>query len=385
MALRSIYDQRDMQRQLTIVHTEASVSFGGQGLRILNEALWMQQQGHRLIILAPAESGLFIKASQAGLETHAVRFAKSSQWRDIFQVAQYLRACRPDIVNTHSSIDTWVSAMAGKWRRVPAVIRTRHLSTPVSAHLLNRWLYNDLCDAITTTGDCISEALQANLRVPPHKITTIATGIQPPETLPARDCARQAVIRQLALPESTRFVGCLAVLRDWKGHDILIEAFRQIQDEIPDHHLLIIGEGGYRAKIEHLIAAHGLAQRVHLLGHRDDIWWVLRALDAKILVSTDSEGISQALLQAQFAECPVIGSDCGGIPEIIDHEHTGLLVPKGEATPLGQALRRLLGDPVLAARLARVAHNHVHAHHTLDIMGYHTLNLYRTLLQASHS
>ncbi len=374
-----------MQRQLTIVHTEASVSFGGQGLRILNEALWMRQQGHRLIILAPEESGLFVKAAQAGLETHAVRFAKSSQLRDIFEVAHYLRTCRPDIVNTHSSIDTWVSSIAGRWRRVPAIIRTRHLSTPVAAHMLNRWLYNRLCDTIFTTGDCITEALKTKLQVPPHKITTIATGIQPPDALPDHDCARQAMVRELALPKSTRFVGCLAVLRDWKGHDLLIEAFQQIRENVPDHHLLIIGEGGYRATIEQLIAAHRLAKRVHLLGHRDDIWWVLRALDAKVLASTHSEGISQALMQAQFAECPVIGSDCGGIPEIIDHEHTGLLVPRGKAAPLGQALLRLLCDPSFASHLTHAAHRYAHAHHTLDIMGDKTLSQYQALLQASHN
>ena len=369
-----------MPRQLTIIHTEASVSFGGQGLRILNEALWMQQQGHRLIILAPEESGLFAKAHQAGLETHAIRFAKASQWRDVFNVARYLRTCRPDIVNTHSSIDTWVIAVAANWCRVPAIIRTRHLSTPVSAHMLNRWLYNYLCDAIFTTGECITEALKTNLRIRDDKITTIATGIRPPELLPDRDRARQAIVHQLALPPQTRFVGCLAVLREWKGHAILIEAFRQIRDDIPDHHLLIIGEGGFRSAIEHLIAKHGLAPRVHLLGHRDDIWWVLRALDTKILVSTHSEGISQALLQAQFAECPVIGSDCGGIPEIIAHEQTGLLVPKGEVAPLGYALRRLLGDPALATHLARAAHHRAHAHHTLDMMGYNILRRYQALL-----
>jgi hypothetical protein len=197
-----------MQRHLTIVHTEASISFGGQGIRILNEAIWMQRQGHRLIILAPQESGLFAKARQAGLATHAIRFAKSSQWRDVFNVAQYLRTCCPDIVNTHSSIDTWVSTIAARWCHVPLIIRTRHLSTPVSAHLLNRWLYNDLCDAIFTTGDCITEALKVNLQIHPHKITTIATGICPPASLPDRDRARQAILHQLTLPPQTRFVGC---------------------------------------------------------------------------------------------------------------------------------------------------------------------------------
>jgi glycosyltransferase involved in cell wall biosynthesis len=107
----------------------------------------------------------------------------------------------------------------------------------------------------------------------------------------------------------------------------------------------------------------------------------LRALDINILASTSTEGTPQALLQAQFAGCPVLGSISGGIVDIITHEKTGLLVPKGEAEPLGKALLRLLEDRDYATLLACNARRHVETHHTLDVMGHKILAVYRELLQ----
>jgi glycosyltransferase involved in cell wall biosynthesis len=106
----------------------------------------------------------------------------------------------------------------------------------------------------------------------------------------------------------------------------------------------------------------------------------LRALDVNVLASTSREGMPQALLQAQFAGCPVVGSNCGGIAEVITHEKTGLLVPRGEAGPLAEALLRLLADPDYASRLACQARQHVQVHHTMDVMGHKILAAYRELL-----
>ena len=371
-----------MTTTLTIAHTEASVSLGGQGIRILNEALWMRDQGHRLIIIAPGHSRITQEAQRVDLETYHIPFTKKTQINDFFRLARYLRQLAPDVLNTHSSIDSWVGCLAGRARRIPAVIRTRHLSAPVRSHVLNRWLYRDLCDHVFTTAVCASAGLIEGLGLSPQHVSTASTGIEPPHVLPARDEARRALTEELGLPSETRFIGCLAVLRSWKGHMILLEAFRQIRSQAPAHHLLIIGEGSQRRLLEGFIEASGLQGRAHLLGNRTDVWPVLRALDIKALVSTSSEGISQALLQAQFAECPVIGSDCGGIPEIVRHEETGLLTPRGEAAPLGQAMLRLIQDPAFAARLAHSARQYVRQHHTIDMMGNKILATYHELLQA---
>jgi glycosyltransferase involved in cell wall biosynthesis len=366
---------------LTIVHTEASRSWGGQGIRILHESLWMREHGHRLIIVAPAASGLLQEAQRVGLETYAMPFTKRTQARDLVQLARYVRRLRPDVLNTHSSVDTWVGCLAGNLCRVPAIIRTRHFGVPVRPHLLNRWLYTSLCHQVFTTSDGIARALIADLGLPARKVAAIPTGIKPPEVLPCREAARSAFIQEFGLPLATRFIGCLAVLRQGKGHAVLIEAFRAIQDAIPHHHLLIIGEGSARPRLEALIQACGLQQRVHLTGYRSDPWFVLRALDVHVLTSTSHEGTPQAILQAQFAACPVIGSDSMGITEVITHEHTGLLVPRGEAAPLSKALLRVLAYPEYAARLARQAKQYVQTHHTLDLMGTKILHVYQRLLQ----
>jgi glycosyltransferase involved in cell wall biosynthesis len=373
-------DDKDMDKPLIIVHTEASVSLGGQGLRILTEALWMRDRGHRLVIIAPGHSRLLEEARRVGLEPYPILFSKRTQGGDFYKLVRCLRRIGPDILNTHSSIDTWVGCLAGRLCGVSAIIRTRHIGAPVRSHLANRWLYGALCDHVFTTANNISSSLITGLGLAAHKVSTISTGVQPPAALPTRDEARLAFSREFDLPPDTRFIGCLAVLRQGKGHAILLDAFRQIRAQIPRYHLLIIGGGAYQHTLDAFIAAWGLQQRVHLTGHRPDPWLALRALDVNVLASTSQEGMPQALLQAQFAGCPVVGSNCGGIAEVITHEKTGLLVPRGEAGPLGEALLRLLTDQDYATRLACNARQHVQVHHTMDVMGHKILAVYRELL-----
>jgi glycosyltransferase involved in cell wall biosynthesis len=245
---------------------------------------------------------------------------------------------------------------------------------------LNRWLYRSLCHHIFTTGDGISQALITGLGLTQQRVSTISTGIHPPAVLSTPEDARLSFVKQYNLPPLSRFIGCLAVLRQGKGHAILLEAFYRISNDIPNYHLLIIGDGQHRHTLEGLIAQWNLQHRVHFTGHLADPWCALRALDVNVLASTSTEGIPQALLQAQFAGCPVIGSQSGGIMEVITHGTTGLLVPRGDAEALAAALLRLLTDRQYAACLAHHASRYVSQHHTLDIMGHKILAVYDALL-----
>jgi glycosyltransferase involved in cell wall biosynthesis len=342
----------------------------------------MRDHGHRVVIIAPTHSRLMAEAQRVGMATYSLRFAKNTQAQDFFTLIRHLRHLHPDVLNTHSSVDTWVGCLAGRVCHVPAIIRTRHVSIPVRPHILNRWLYKSLCDHVFTTAGSVSTTLRTNLGLAAAKVSTIPTGIKPPAVLPCREAARLAFAREFNLPPSTRFIGSLAILRAKKGHTVLLEAFRTIQAEIP-HHLLIIGDGGQRRALEEYIRTWGLQHRVHLTGYRADPWRALRALDVKVLASTGTDGIPQAILQAQFADCPIIGSRCGGIPEVITHGETGLLVPQGEAAPLAVALLRLLTDPPYAARLAANAKQYVSQHHTPEMMGQQILTVYQSLLGGS--
>ena len=372
-----------METCLTIVHTDEAGTPGGLSLRILSEASWMQRLGHRLVIVAPEESMLMREARQASFETYALRFAKKTQAVDLVILTRYLRRLAPDILNTHGSVDSWVGCLAGRLSRVRGIIRTRHSSTPVRTHSLNRWLYRSLCDHVITTSDMTTSTLRRTLDLPVDHVSTVSTGIEPPVTLPTHHVARQALIDELGLPPCARFVGCIGRLGrdDRKGQRLLIDAFDHIQTRYPHYHLLLVGDGEMRLPLEQQIEALKLQSRVHLLGHRTDPWSVLRALDVKVLVSTWGEGIAQALLQAQLVGCAVIGSDVGGIPEIVRHEETGLIVPGGEVEPLSHALVRLFDNASLRERLSQQASQNVHRYHNLDRMGAKLLAIYQQLLE----
>ena len=372
---------------LTVVHTDEAGTPGGLSLRILSEASWMQGLGHRLVIVSPEGSMLLQEARQLGFETFALRFAKKTQLADMFLLTHYLRRLGPDILNTHGSVDSWVGCLAGRLSRTRGVIRTRHSSTPVGTHGLNRWLYRSLCDHVLTTSEATTQTLRRTLNLPADHVSTVSTGIQTPSMLPTIQVARQALINELRLPSCSRFIGCLGRLGrdDRKGQRILIDAFDCIQAQYPHYHILLVGDGEIRFALKQQIEALQLQKRVHLLGHRTDPWFVLRALDIKVLVSQWGEGISQALLQAQSIGCAVIGSDVGGIPEIVRHEETGLIVPRGEVGPLSHAMSRLLDNAELRKRLCRQASRNVQLHHTLDIMGAKLLTIYQRILGSQES
>lgn len=364
---------------LTILHTEASEAWGGQEIRILNEAIWMREQGHRIILVTPGKGQLYKNAQDAGFEVEALALAKKTQLGDFFAMRKLLRRYQPQIVATHSSVDSWVGLLAARSCGI-ATVRFRHVSTGVSSHFPNRIQYGKMADAVVTTGNCIGQPLIEELGVPAERVHTIATGVRVPSDLPEREEARKELALVLGLPQTARFMGQVSVLRSWKGHAFLIEAFRMIAAEFPEYHLVLVGDGPIRGTVEALVAYSGLASRIHLTGHQSNPWPSFRAFDVAVLASTKNEGIPQSGIQAMFAGTPFVGTKIGGIPEIIDDGKTGLLVPGSDAAALADALRRFLQDPNFAKTCAEQARQKALTDLTLDAMGQKMVALYTSLL-----
>jgi glycosyltransferase involved in cell wall biosynthesis len=140
-----------------------------------------------------------------------------------------------------------------------------------------------------------------------------------------------------------------------KGFDLLIEAFAQAARDQPRWSLSILGEGPERRHLEELIHSRGLEPRVRLLGWVADPSVVLRNCDAFVL-SSRFEGFPNALLEAMALGLPAISFDCpSGPAEIVRHEVDGLVVPRENVPALATAIRRLLSDEQLRARLGREA------------------------------
>jgi glycosyltransferase involved in cell wall biosynthesis len=282
---------------------------------------------------------------------------------------------KPDVVGTHSSVDSWAGLLAARMARVPVALRYRHVSAPVHAHFMNRLLYRRSCDHVLTTAECIRKELIANLSLPESKVTTVPTGIEPPIFLKSRDDSRRELCQKLKLSENARFIGCVAVLRNWKGQEYLMSAFDSVATEFPEHRLLLVGEGPGRPRLEKYRDGLTAKDRILLVGHQNDPWLFFRGMDAAVLPSYKDEGIPQSLLQAMFAECPALGATTGGIPEIVIDGETGLLFPPKTVPELAAAIRSTLRDVEKTSARVEKALALVRSRHTLDQMGTTVLSI----------
>jgi glycosyltransferase involved in cell wall biosynthesis len=159
----------------------------------------------------------------------------------------------------------------------------------------------------------------------------------------------------------------VANLRTEKGHDVLIDAAPDVLRRFPDARFELVGAGPELASLRDRARARGVAHAFDFLGERDDVPARLAAADMFLLPSR-SEAFPNAVLEAMASGLPVVASGVGGILELIDDGHTGLLTPAGDPVALADRLCTLMGDPALAARLGESARAQAEQRYSFDRM-----------------
>ena len=335
---------------LRIVHTEASLGWGGQEIRILTEAAGMIQRGHQVTLLCPPQARIYTEAQSRGIPAVALPIGRKNL-SGLLALRRWLKTHAVDVINTHSSTDTWLAALAvhSLGKQAP-IVRTRHISSPIPHNLATRWLYQRASRHIVTTGERLREQLIGVNGFTPAAITSVPTGVDTAHFLPGDRAAARA---QLGLPLDVPIVGIVATLRSWKGHRYLVEAFAGLSD--PQTRLLIVGDGPVREALLAQIEELNLADRVIMPGNQRDVLPWLQAMDVFALPSYANEGVPQAILQAMLCALPIVTTPVGSIPEAVQHEQTGLIVEPRDAESLRQAIQRLLEDPGLRQALGNAA------------------------------
>jgi len=337
---------------MRILHTEASCGWGGQEIRILEEAKGLIARGHQVSLTCPAMARICAEAPRYGVPVFALPIARKSLG-GLIALRRHLTRSPPDLVNTHSSTDSWLTALAcATLRDGPPVVRTRHISAPVPANAASRWLYSRAVRHVVTTGETLRRQLIEGSGASPERVTSVPTGIDTERFSPGdKRTARHA----LGLDPEGRIIGIVATLRSWKGHLYLLEAFARLKQS--DATLLIIGEGPMRGPIEAKIAELRLGGRVRLVGQQDKPEDWLRTLDVFCLPSYANEGVPQAVLQAMMTGLPVVTTPVGAILEAANDGETALVVPPKNASALAGTIDRLMQDPDLAGRLGHAGRN----------------------------
>lgn len=364
---------------MKILHTEASNGWGGQELRILSEMQGMRERGHVLELAAPASARIHVEAAGLGFRTHDVPIGRKRP-AGLLAMRRLLEREHFDVVNTHSSTDSWLVALANVLRRRPVpMVRTRHVSVPVHHDAATRWLYNRASAAVVTTGEQLRRDLIEINGFTDVPIRSVPTGVQPQRFAPADPVASR---REVGLPERTT-IGILATLRDWKGHYFLVEAFALLRGQGLDAQLLIVGDGEEMPALQAQVARAGVADSVRFAGHDPQPERWLRAMDVFVLPSYANEGVPQALMQAMMSGLPCITTDVGAIGEVAHDGETALMVPPQDSAALAAMLTRLLGDKELRERLGRQARAFALANCTLDAMCDRMEEVFRSVTPSS--
>lgn len=347
---------------------------------MVREIELLRQAGHRVCLIAPARSEVYRRAMQRGLPVVACGFERRHFIREVRRLKSIFEKIAPDVVATHSSRDGWVAGLAARLASVPLSVKYRHVSVPVKNHPLNRWHYRRLNRAVLATSGEILERLSEGLGLDPARLFSVPTGVDLSVFRP--DAPAAGLRAELGLDARSPLIGVVSVLRSWKGHDVLIRAMQSLAADFPDLRLVIVGEGGQRRNLERLVLDLGLEQHVFFLGHRENVAGILRELDALVLPSVQKEGIPQAILQGFAAGVPVIGTDIGGIREVLNGDR-GWLVPARDPAALARAVGEALRDPGLARKKAESALDYVRGHHSEEKMIGATLDIYGRLRDGS--
>jgi glycosyltransferase involved in cell wall biosynthesis len=172
---------------------------------------------------------------------------------------------------------------------------------------------------------------------------------------------------EYGMEPGSQIVGVVARLEPEKGHPTLLEAWPRVLQRVPDAYLLLVGEGSKRTELEQLARELKVAHRVVFTGRRDDVPAVTAAFDVAVLPSyREAQGLT--ILEAMALSRPVVASNVGGIPEVIEDGVTGLLVPPHDPEALAAAIVRLLTDHPYADLIARAGHDLVHDRFCIELM-----------------
>ncbi len=260
---------------------------------------------------------------------------------------------KPDLVVTHSVKSHFLLWRSRVWREYPWVaFHHGYTTTDLKMRAYNRFDRWSLpaADRLVTVCEAFARDLARSTGVALEKISVQHNPVRPKAWVADDDV--QALKSRLGIANDERIVLTVGRLSREKAQIDLLAAYKLLQDTNPGvaSKLIIVGDGPERSRLEATVDAHGLAKRVIFTGQISDVQAFYAAADVFVLPS-HSEGSPNVLLEAMAAGLPIVATAVGGVPEVVSHDESALLVPAKEPDALAAAIARVLTEQNLAARL----------------------------------
>lgn len=332
-------------KSLHILHSESASGWGGQEIRVFQESELLLERGHRVSLVCQPESFLWNKCktvTSSNFTRYPLLMKNPANPFSFASVLKILKKANPDIIHTHSSIDSWLVGTAAKIAGIP-VVRSRHISIPIKSLFPNNWLYSRIPRKIITSGEAISEIVKSVSGVKPENVKSISAGV---------DFRRfdfktdgQKIREELGVKPDQTLVGKIGVIRGWKGYDYLLEAAPIVLKKHPETRFVFVGRGPGFEQTQSIAKSLGLENVLTLMGHREDIPEIMAGLDIQVLASFTGEGTPQVIPQAFAMKTPLVATRVGSVPELLGQGKRGVLVEPKNANDLARGIIQLIENP----------------------------------------
>jgi glycosyltransferase involved in cell wall biosynthesis len=374
-------------KPIVVAELAGSASYGGgeRYLELLCDHL--DPSRFKPILICP-ESGPFVGRMQVrGVDVRVIHLAPLFNPFALMRLVRLLAQEQVAILQTHGARANFYGRVAGWLAGVPVVISTVHNSiADYEVNKLKRWIYATALRMTLPWAKriiCVSAAIRRDVvRDDPATAglaETVHNGIDQGLFQTVRD--RTNVRCELGLGERQPLLVMVARLTGQKGHSDLIEALALLRGRWPQLQCVCVGDGELRTSLEARAAERGLKEMCRFVGSRDDVMDFYAAADLVVLPS-HSEGFPFVILEALAMGKPVIATSVNGVPEVITHLKTGLLVPARDVRGLAGAIHSLLEHPDRAAQLGRAGRAVVHERFTVDRMVEKTVSVFDAALRA---
>lgn len=370
-----------------IVFLTTQLGPGGAETQILRLALRLKSQGYEVTVISMLSAiGFVDQLEDAGVDFYSLDMNRGEMdVRRVYDLVSLLRQICPDVLACFCFHANVLGSVAGRLARIPVVITSirNEFFGPRTRDYAERIISSvKLSDRTVTNSRIVATALKKRGVIGGGRIDVIYNGIYCEEYLKTE--SDSSVVReQLGIQRDDFLWIAVGNVRDEKDYPTLLGAFSQVARVHPKAQLRIAGgiwDEALKASIDGLVASYGLEDRVRFLGQRKDVPELLHAADA-LALSSRTEGLPNAIMEAMATGLPVVATDVGGVRELVVEEKTGFVAASGDVRGLANEMSRLIELSVEErAEMGRQAQRHIRENFALEVVAGHWETLFQELL-----
>jgi len=374
--------EKHRKKKTKIMYIITKGNWGGAQKYVYNLATQLKDKFDIVVVFGEGEK-LKENLEKEGIKTIRARKLKNKsdlKWGVFAEIREIIKTETPDIVHLNSSKAGLIGAMAAKNLGIKKIIFTAHGWAFNDASFfwqriifrLAQWITVLLSHKTITVSQSTKKDI-ADWTSVTKKVTTIYNGVEKIEFLKKKEA------REKLLPEKKGgfWIGTIAELHKNKGLDILIKSFTSLENSSKKKiYLVIIGEGREKEALEKLARNLGVRDRVFFLDFLENAGKFLKAFDLFVL-SSRTEGLPFAILEAGLAKLPIIASNVGGIPEIIKKD-SGIIIEKENPVLLKEKIEFLMNNPKERRKLGSNLEKIIKSDFSIEKMANKTLLMYNS-------